>query len=222
MYSWVTHMHSHLGGECPHKCSYCYVQKNRFGVSPKYQGPVRLIEKELEVNYGKGKTIFVEHMNDLFAKGISDNWIGGILSHCKIYPDNTYVFQTKNTDRAARCFRDMDVFPRKFIMGTTVETNRDIPESRAPGTADRIIGIGRFKDAGLKTFITIEPIMDMDPGVFAAGIIMAKPDFVNIGADSKHCNLPEPSKEKLLEFIKILQDNKITILKKTNLSRLLK
>ena len=24
MYSWVDCMHTHLGGECPHKCSYCY------------------------------------------------------------------------------------------------------------------------------------------------------------------------------------------------------
>ena len=25
MYPWVTHTHSHLGGECPHRCVYCYV-----------------------------------------------------------------------------------------------------------------------------------------------------------------------------------------------------
>ena len=31
----------------------------------KYKGPLRLIEKELAVNYGTGKTIFIEHCNDL-------------------------------------------------------------------------------------------------------------------------------------------------------------
>lgn len=58
MYDWVTHMHSHLAGKCPHECSYCYVQKNRFGVSPRYQGELRLIDNEFNVHYGKGRTIF--------------------------------------------------------------------------------------------------------------------------------------------------------------------
>lgn len=26
MYPWVTHTHTHLRGECPHGCRYCYVQ----------------------------------------------------------------------------------------------------------------------------------------------------------------------------------------------------
>lgn len=26
MFSWVTHTRTHLGGQCPHQCSYCYVQ----------------------------------------------------------------------------------------------------------------------------------------------------------------------------------------------------
>ena len=61
MYKFVSHTHSHLGGECPHKCIYCYVDSFRHRV-PKYQGELRLIEKELEVNYGKGKAIFIEHV----------------------------------------------------------------------------------------------------------------------------------------------------------------
>ena len=31
MYDWVTHMHTHLGGECGHECSYCYLNGKGFG-----------------------------------------------------------------------------------------------------------------------------------------------------------------------------------------------
>ena len=72
MYDWVTHMHTHLGGQCPHKCSYCYVQRNRFGVNPKYQGDLRIISQELNVNYGSDKILFIEHMNDMFANGMKN------------------------------------------------------------------------------------------------------------------------------------------------------
>ncbi|KKM75536.1 hypothetical protein LCGC14_1389300 [marine sediment metagenome] len=215
MYDWVTHMHSHLGGECPHKCSYCYVQRNRFGVSPRFQGNIRLLEHELKVDYGKGKTIFIEHMNDMFAQGISQEWIVKIFHHCKIYPNNNYVFQTKNPDRASNY---MNLFPKSFMIGTTIESNRPYPKlSDAPAPENRLRGICMFK----KTFITIEPILDFDVDVLVNWLTNIKPDFVNIGADSKQCNLPEPSKEKIWALIAALQYRKITIKKKVNLGRML-
>ncbi len=52
-------------------------------------------------------------------------------------------------------------------------------------------------------------------------IKLIKPDWVNIGADSKGHNMPEPSKEKILALVKELE--KFTEIKnKNNLQRLLK
>ena len=99
MYDWVTHTHSHLAGKCPHECAYCYVQAmaNVYpNMKAKYSGPARLIEEELAVDYGAGKTIFIEHMNDLFAEAVTDEMIGRIICHCNGYPENKYVFQIKN------------------------------------------------------------------------------------------------------------------------------
>jgi len=218
MYDWVTHMHTHLGGECSHKCSYCYVQKNRFGVPERYKGEPRLIEEELNVNYGKGKTIFIEHMNDLFANTIQNSWIVKILRHCLEYPENNYVFQSKDP---GRCFLGCSSFlPEGSLFGTTIETNRDMSNiSTAPHPNLRYQGIKYLKKDGIKTFITIEPIMDFDDEL-AEWIIDAKPNFVNIGADSKRSALNEPSAEKVQRLIKRLQDANITIRKKTNLGRL--
>jgi len=93
MYGWVTHVHAELGGECAHKCSYCYVNNRRFGRAARYCGEMRIIEKERGVELGRGKVIFKEHMNDLFAEGVSGEIIQVILDHCKRWPGNTYVFQ---------------------------------------------------------------------------------------------------------------------------------
>ena len=57
MYTWVTHIHTHLGGECDHRCRYCYVKSGRAKNAPRYQGPTRLLEQELTVNYGVGEKI---------------------------------------------------------------------------------------------------------------------------------------------------------------------
>lgn len=216
MYDWVTHMHSHLAGECPHKCSYCYVQRNRFGVAPRWKGGIRFVEDELDVNYGRDKIIFIEHMSDMFADGIHNNWITQILEHCRKYPDNVYVFQTKNPGRA-QLFRGL--FPLRFIIGTTIESNRVYKEiTKAPPPKARYMGLQNWN---VEKFITIEPILDFDVDVLVGWMRLIKPSFVNIGADSKGCKLPEPSKEKIERFIARLRENKIVIKKKSNLERLL-
>ena len=218
MYDWVSHMHTHLGGECPHKCVYCYVGKNRWGRAPRYTGELRLLEHELKVNYGADKIIFIEHMNDMFSENVKNEWIESILTHC-LQHENEYVFQTKNTPRA---YNYKNYFPCKSMIGTTIESNKIHPGvSNAPSPADRIGGIRNFKDEGFKTFITIEPILDFDIDVFSKGIIKAAPDFVNIGADSKRCGLPEPSREKVMELAEQLQKAGVTIRKKINLERLM-
>lgn len=221
MYDQVSHVHTHLGGECPHECHYCYVQKmgKRFpAVKEKYSGLIHLIKEELEENYGLGKSIFIEHMNDLFADKVENEWIEKILAHCNQYPDNTYVFQTKNPVRA---FEFRKQFPVQTKIGTTIETNRKYYKmSKAPYPNLRLHGISYFINTGFKTFITIEPILDFDVKILAHWLIYANPDFVNIGSDSKGSDLPEPSKEKILDLILRLDSAGVHINKKPNLERL--
>lgn len=222
MYSWVTHMHSHLGGKCPHQCLYCYVGKSRYGVIPRYEGEIRLIEKELKVNYGEGKTIFVEHMNDMFADSVPFDCIAQILDHCNKYPRNTYVFQSKNTARMASLIH---IFPPKSVVGTTIETNRELDNiSKAPKPQFRTIGMlnsNYYSTNILQKFVTIEPIIAFDLDVMLMWLTTIKPDFINIGADSKKCGLPEPTAKEVNDLIQGIKDAGLTIRVKNNLQRLL-
>jgi DNA repair photolyase len=228
---WISHTHTHLAGECPHKCKYCYAQKGVARISGRYKGEPRLVESELDVNYGILKTIFIEHMSDLFAVGIKDEWIEDILNHCRHYPRNKYVFQTKNVLRLYSYYA-VHKFPDKTILvGTTIETNRNTFNfnvgsqydiSNTPLPFERYRDIKNLGKIFCPVFVTIEPIIDFDVDVLSNWIVDIQPNFVNIGADSKGCNLPEPSKEKILKFVDILRENNITIKRKTNLERLLR
>jgi DNA repair photolyase len=217
MYDWVTHMHTHLMGECPNKCVYCYVGKGPSGRPHRYIGPPRFSFEEFKIDYGNYRTIFIEHMNDMFAEGINPNWIMRILRHCHEYPTNTYVIQTKNPMRALLF---ADAFPPNRIVGTTIESDFDFRISQAPLPRFRLIGIKEFALRGFRTFITIEPVMEFSRD-FADMIIDARPGFVNIGADSKGCGLREPDEEALKNLIERLNKANVIIKKKTNLARLL-
>ena len=69
--------------------------------------------------------------------------------------------------------------------------------------------------------ITIEPILDFDLNRFIEMLYNIQPLWINIGADSKGHNLPEPAPEKVRELIETLRGFTEVKVKK-NLGRILK
>jgi DNA repair photolyase len=213
MYEWTTHMWS-PGVGCPHQCSYCYVKQNK-------ELPETMAMERPFPYLGSGRTIFVGFECDLFAEGVAEKDIMDVLAHCNQFPDNLYVFQSKNPFRMNEF---VHYIPRHSVLGTTIETNKKLlleKLSKAPASKDRATGLRHLQLQGFPVFITVEPIMDFKPKALAHFIISCKPSFVNIGADSKGHNLPEPSKKKVEKLIAKLQDAQIEIRNKTNLTRLL-
>lgn len=221
MYVWVSHMHAALGGECPHKCAYCYVANPRFGRPERFCGPIRILEDEMSVRFGEGKTIFIEHCNDLFCEDVPDEFIHRILEHCAAWPKNTYVLQTKNP---ARYFKFMDRIPKGSILGTTIETNREIPNiGNAPAPWERYVAMKALAETPSvwKKFLTVEPILDFDVEILGKWIGEISPDFLNIGADSKGHNLPEPTMTKIHALVDELKKYGIEVREKHNMQRLI-
>lgn len=242
MYEWCSHTHSYLTGKCPHGCKYCYVQAMcaRFpNMRRRYSGPLALDRKQLDVNYDspairkyateRGLTrpmIFIEHLGDLFANGVAQEDIWDIIDHCNGYPLNDYVFQTKNPKRI---FPFAGLLPPRTMIGTTAESDYVPPEmydivNAPPAPMERLSKLIDIRNWGIRdTFVTVEPILKMqNPKAFAAAIAAAKPNFVNIGADSKGTGLIEPTRNELLLFIGELVDRGVTIRQKTNLERLMR
>ncbi len=212
MYNFITDTWNTIKGKCPHDCSYCYMKRW------KNLKPARFDESELNTDLGKNNFIFVGSSNDLFASGCLSSWISKTLNHCAKYPDNKYLFQTKNPEEL---FFWKNALPDNSVICTTFESNRHHPEfmGNSPSPFHRSIWI---KDlAEFERYITIEPIMDFGLGAFVRMIKSCNPIQVNIGADSGNNNLPEPSADKIIFLIAEL--SKFTkVVKKPNLGRLLK
>lgn len=208
MYGFVTHTWNAIKGKCPHDCEYCYMK-----VFP--QGKLRFDKKELNTNLEKGNFIFVGSSCDMFADGIPDEWIINVLNHCSNFY-NTYLFQTKNPER----FKDFkDFYPADSIFGSTIETNQENNLYKAPPRSFRLAGMNHLFLRCKRKMITIEPIMDFDINQLVNWIKHIRPEFVNIGADSKGHNLPEPPAHKIGKLIKELEKfTKVNL--KDNLKRI--
>jgi protein gp37 len=206
------------------------VNDPRFGRAKKYQGSLQLMEGEFGVCYdektlrrGGGQypsTIFIDHCNDLWAESVPNELIIQVVDHCVEWPDNTYVYQTKNP---ARYIGFIPWMPPKCLLGCTIETNWNMSPaiSVAPRPLDRYEAMLKLRGKR-KLFVTIEPIMDFDLADLVTWIILIRPEFVNIGADSKGHKLPEPSSDKVRQLIRMITAAGIEIREKHNLGRLLK
>ena len=213
MYEWVSHTWNTVKGKCPHDCSYCYVK--RWGK----QNSVRFDEKELKTDLGSGNFIFVGSSCDMWADDIPLEWIGDTMDHCSLFT-NRYLFQSKNPGRIEGNLR---LLPDESVVCTTIESNRFIESimKNSPPLKDRAFAMNEIAHHNIKTYVTIEPIMDFDLKELSYLIETCLPEQVNIGADSGGHGLPEPSKEKILELIAEL--SQFTVVKqKKNLKRLLK
>ncbi len=154
----------------------------------------------------------------MWANRMPREYIERVLEHCNRYPENEYLFQTKNPDRFHGF---LGSFPKNSILGTTIETNYSLNPriTKAPDTIDRALAMAIIR--GIKKMVSIEPIMDFDLHKMLTWLKAIDPDFISIGADSKRNNLPEPSAEKIDDLLVKLRDITNDVVIKSNMDRLI-
>lgn len=228
MYPWVDYTFNPLAGRCKNNCLYCFMKTPPQSLTDKYKGDVRIHPNSLKGEIPEGNVIFVGSGNDIFVDNVPEKMIMKIIEYCKSY-DCKYLFQSKNPKRFKEFIND---FPKKSILGTTIETydkDLSISMSRAPNVNKRIKAMKnlRKENKNIDMMISIEPIVEFkEPQVFANKIKPIEPLFVSIGADSrsqkeKNNNpIPEPNSEKIHKLIDLIE-NYTEVRKKNNLDRLL-
>jgi protein gp37 len=210
MYEWVTHTWSPIIG-CVHQCQYCYVKAFRD------QPQIPTLREDFP-NLGNDRTIFVGHLCDMFGSNVPPRMVARVLSHCQKFPDNFYVFQTKDPNR----FLDFEYMLQdmRYSVGTTIETNRYEITRSISQTLDPLQRADALSFTHGERFVTIEPILKFDLIPFVDLIQSARPAWVNIGADSKGHGLSEPTANEVADLVAELFKRDIPIRKKTNLNRL--
>jgi hypothetical protein len=221
MYRFVDFTWNPVQGPCQHQCKYCYVQRinHRFG---KDAGQPRLYDTPLELRgNGAGKTVFVCSSCDLFASSIPDSWVAWVVRQANKYPENTWLWHTKNPQRAVNLPHLDDRFPdypEKSILCATIETNGWFDcMGKAPHPSLRFAGLGEWPG---RKMVTIEPVLKFAISPFEEQLHWLRPEQINIGADSGNNGLPEPTEQELGVLIhKLSRFTKVHL--KKNLRRLL-
>ncbi len=205
MYEFITHTWNPVKGRCFHDCSYCYMKE----INPNAT-TIRLVDNELTGSFPANAFIFIDSSADLFAPDVPDEWINRVLDFC--YEDTTrlhlserprFLIQTKNPARILDFIEHPLLAPERqqTVVCTTIETNRHYPDimNNAPLPQQRAEAMAKIAEHGVKTYVTIEPIMDFDLDELVAFIKMCKPEQVNIGANSiRTVELPEPKNARQL------------------------
>lgn len=226
MYEFITHTWNPIKGKCFHGCTYCYMH-GKWSQSYQY-----LDLKELTGTFKSGQFIFLGSSTDFCSENVKSEWIKQILDFC--YKNNPldifgerakFLLQTKNPERLLDYVnhpllnQENDI----AVVCTTLETNRHLPRvmQNAPTPQNRAEAMAKIANAGIKTYVTVEPIMDFDLDEFVKLIKMCKPVQVNIGKNSHEeiAKIPNPTIDKTIDLVREL--NKFTKVEiKTNSGQL--
>jgi DNA repair photolyase len=202
---------------CSHDCAYCWAAAMARRRGEDFGKPI-LVEKDLNLKFPKDDSwIFICSSGDLFSPVIPDQWIHFILD--KINRDgygNRFLLQTKNPARILR-FTDHLVDTKRYIIGTTIETNRDTSTwSRAPPTQRRVEYLTALDQ--FDHFLSLEPLADFDLNELLKMIKDIRPFAIEVGLENYTNFLPKPPREKILRLLDALVLQKVPIvLPKPNL-----
>ena len=205
-----------LGGECQHKCRYCYVGtlKKMFpGVREKYSGIPRIKDKWLNEikKFTKDDYVFVCDMTDLFGYWVPTQLIQTILDAVRKSPAK-FLLLTKYPQRYIDIISLGINIPSNCVLGCTIES--DIDHLITVPVKNRLRAMADLSAMGYPIMISIEPIMEYTTG-FLYDLFRIDPEFVAVGYDNYGNKLPEPCLAKTMGLIAALEQAGIKVYRKT-------
>lgn len=219
------HRWNPIGG-CEHGCTYCSIKRveKRAGndmTTPVFRNGENGTKNYLKDNLGSGRRIFVCSSGDMWGEWVTPSWILKVLKHCAKYPENEYMFLTKNP---AKYLEFQDLNRSNYILGATIEGfiwDCMANSTTAPSFGERAYAMQQVKNKypKVRIMISAEPIVGHLRD-YADMLRRIAPHTVWIGADSGKNGLPEPSADDLRELIAELRTFTDVRLKK-GLDRLL-
>jgi len=179
------------------------VEPYPFGFDPTFHR-YRLDEPQ---KWKKPRNIFVCSMADLFGEWVPEEWIIEVFKACSAAYHHRYLFLTKNPERYVQLGKERKLMAGDgFWYGTTVTK-----------TDEEYLYVD--ERAGIKTFVSIEPIMEP----FAPPLPMnAMPNWVIVGAETgNRKGKVKPEKSWLDGLIERCEETQTPIFMKESLRELM-
>jgi len=202
---------------CTHDCEYCWARRWRTRWGKDFK-PAFREEFLWDKMPGDGSWIFVGSMGDVFCDEVPRSWLLDLfLKIAYDESDNKFLFQTKNPARFLELKRELETFKEKIVLGTTIETNRETPWSKAPPTKERARDLAECRKIGFKTFLSLEPLADFDINTMIRWIRRIKPEAIEIGLENYTNRLPKPRPLKVEALLNWIYANEIPYVLKEGL-----
>ena len=168
-----------LHGGCSHDCQYCYAKKRFMGTCETRvkKSSLENIESDLTNWQGERKPVHLTFQGDPYDKGRQDNSI--VREVLQLFRKYQHPFQVL-TKGGTKAVQDFDLYGPNDRLGVTLTFINDVDSLKwEPGAAlpgDRIEALRQAHERGLKTWVSLEPVID--PAQTLA-LIEASHDFVD-------------------------------------------
>lgn len=148
---------------CNHGCTYCYAPKvlhmdrAAFDVVRQRDGIVKAVWEQLSVFPEKGKTIALCFTCDPYPRGIDTTPTREIIRAIKTSGNHVQIL-TKNPTT-----RDLDLLDKNDWFGVTLTCNDRAAAHIEPGAllpSKRVAALYAAREAGIRTWISLEPVLD--------------------------------------------------------------
>jgi len=180
---------NHYSG-CSHGCSYCYVPtiapwKFRPQARALFhnhilprQDVIRQLEADCRRTRGRGQRVLLSFTSDPYQR--AEEELGLTRQVIQLLHRHHYNVQVL-TKGGTRALRDLDLFTPRDAFATTMTFLSDedsrLWEPNAALPADRISALRAFHQAGIPTWVSLEPVLDPDS---ALQIIRQTSSFVDL------------------------------------------
>ncbi len=144
---------------CPYACEYCYVWRNKIFSSRVIRGKYNPLEEAKRYLNKEGRTIVISFVSDPYPPEEKERQITREVLSILAKSRNRVMILTKNPILA---LRDIEIIQQGDIwLGTTVITleNWQKYEPRVPSPFDRLHALRVAKKQGIKTWLSIEPLV---------------------------------------------------------------
>lgn len=174
---------------CSHKCAYCYCPAimhttlDKWSEKPEPRKDViTCLERQLSKNSFSGKRVLLSFMSDPYHSEDAAKITRQALDLFELHGVSVDVL-TKNPSNA---ILDYDIFMRNDwrIATTAVFVSDEMRESFEPGAPSvisRFEAIRKAHDLGIKTWLSIEPILDHNEALRVIELFAGCVDLVKIG-----------------------------------------
>lgn len=182
---------------CGHECSYCFAKKVARSIlkhTPHFRDGFKphLVEKELTRSFKSQEFVCISWLGDISFATTEE--LERILERARQFPQTEFLLLTKDP---ARLLAKCPPLPENFVVGASIESNRDYSLSKAPQPIDRLKGLSRANRRSL----SLEPVLDFDLDILVNWVESLHPEYVVVGPPYRHTHLSPPSPEKLSELL---------------------